>query len=267
MLRQLAIRDVVLVERLDLEFSGGLTVLTGETGAGKSILLDALGLALGRRADSALVRTGAHRAEASAEFELPEDHPACALLDEEEIEREAGEPLILRRSVKADGGSRAWLSGAAVPARMLQGVGEKAVEIHGQHDERGLLDAKGHRGLLDAFGRIETGNALVDPRLVNGTGRGTLRLSDSSLVGDDLRIAFRGLGANLALRGDLEAGRSQFRGPATADRLAPEERCASTSNRNFEGRQGFRGRTHLVSPAMAAAAAIAGRFVDVRKFR
>ena len=156
MLRQLAIRDVVLVERLDLEFSSGLTVLTGETGAGKSILLDALGLAMGRRADSALVRSGAERAEASAEIELAPDHPVHALLVDEEIEPEDGEPLILRRRVKADGGSRAWLSGAACPARTLQAVGEAAVEIHGQHDERGLLDAKGHRALLDAFARLDT---------------------------------------------------------------------------------------------------------------
>ena len=157
MLRQLAIRDVVLVERLTLEFCDGLTVLTGETGAGKSILLDALGLALGRRAESALVRSGADKAEASAEIEVADGHPLCAILDAEEIEREAGEPVILRRSVKADGGSRAWLSGASVAARTLRDVGEAAVEIHGQHDERGLLDAKGHRALLDAFGKIDTG--------------------------------------------------------------------------------------------------------------
>ncbi|WP_265569885.1 DNA repair protein RecN [Sphingomicrobium nitratireducens] len=156
MLRQLAIRDVVLVERLELEFEDGLTVLTGETGAGKSILLDALGLALGRRADSALVRSGAERAEASAEIELPGDHPALAALDDEGIEREHGEPIILKRTVKADGGSRASLSGSAVAARTLREVGEAAVEIHGQHDERGLLDPKGHRRLLDEFGRIDT---------------------------------------------------------------------------------------------------------------
>ncbi|MBW0144266.1 DNA repair protein RecN [Sphingomicrobium clamense] len=157
MLRQLAIRDVVLVERLELEFSDGLTVLTGETGAGKSILLDALGLALGRRADSGLVRSGADKAEASAEIDITADHPVCAILDDEEIDRDPGEPLLLRRRVKADGGSRAWLAGASVPARTLRDVGEAAVEVHGQHDERGLLDAKGHRALLDAFGKIDTG--------------------------------------------------------------------------------------------------------------
>src|SRR5687768_1118044 len=106
MIRQLAIRDVVLVDRLELEFEPGLCALTGETGAGKSILLDALGLALGARADSGLVRGGQEQASVSAEVELPQGHPAHALLKEQDIALEAGEPLVLRRTLKADGGSR-----------------------------------------------------------------------------------------------------------------------------------------------------------------
>ncbi|WP_294172979.1 DNA repair protein RecN [uncultured Sphingomonas sp.] len=156
MLRQLVIRDVVLIDRLELDFGEGLGVLTGETGAGKSILLDALGLALGARADSGLVRSGQQAAAVTAAFELPGDHPAAALLDEAGIDAEPGEPLLLRRQLKADGGSRAFVGGSAAPAAVLREVGGTLVEIHGQHDDRGLLNPKGHRALLDAFGRIDT---------------------------------------------------------------------------------------------------------------
>ncbi len=156
MLRQLAIQNVVLVERLELEFEPGLGVLTGETGAGKSILLDALGLALGTRADTGLVRAGEESATVSAEIELSPDHPAQARLAEQGMEIGAGEPLILRRTLKSDGGSRAFAAGAAVPAGLLRDIGSLAVEIHGQHDDRGLLNPKGHRALLDAFGKLDT---------------------------------------------------------------------------------------------------------------
>src|SRR5829696_7137113 len=111
MLRQLAIHNVVLVERLELDFERGLGVLTGETGAGKSILLDALGLALGARADAGLVRAGQESAAVSAEIELPPGHPAVAMLAEQEISLDPGEPLIVRRTLKSDGGSRAFIAG------------------------------------------------------------------------------------------------------------------------------------------------------------
>ena len=156
MLRQLAIHNIVLVERLELEFKSGLGVLTGETGAGKSILLDALGLALGARADTNLVRSGQETASVSAEIELPRDHPVSGVLNEQGIAIEPGEPLIVRRTLKSDGGSRAFVGTASVPAGLLRDVGSLAVEIHGQHDDRGLLNAKGHRALLDAFGKLET---------------------------------------------------------------------------------------------------------------
>ena len=154
MLRQLSIRNIVLVEQLELEFEPGLGVLTGETGAGKSILLDAVGLALGARADAGLVRSGEETASVSAEIELPAGHTAYALLEEQGIELEPGEPLIVRRTLKSDGGSRAFLGGASAPAGLLRDVGSLAVEIHGQHDDRGLLNPKGHRALLDAFGHL-----------------------------------------------------------------------------------------------------------------
>jgi len=154
-LRQLAIHNIVLVERLELEFEPGLGVLTGETGAGKSILLDALGLALGARADSALLRSGQDGASVSAEIDLPAAHPAIGLLDAQGVATEPGEALIMRRTLKSDGGSRAFVGGASVPAGLLRDIGALAVEIHGQHDDRGLLNPKGHRALLDAFGKLD----------------------------------------------------------------------------------------------------------------
>jgi DNA repair protein RecN (Recombination protein N) len=152
MLRQLSIRNIVLVEQLELEFDRGLGVLTGETGAGKSILLDALGLALGARADTGLVRSGAETATVSAEIDLPPRHAVHALLEDQGIDAEPDEPLIVRRTLKSDGGSRAFVGVAGVPAGLLRDVGALVVEIHGQHDDRGLLNPKGHRALLDAFG-------------------------------------------------------------------------------------------------------------------
>jgi len=157
MLTRLAIRDVVLIEALELEFGPGLGTLTGETGAGKSILLDALGLALGARADSGLVRHGAAQAVVTASFEAGDDSGIAAILTENGLEGEPGEPLIVRRIVKADGGSRATVNDQPVSAALLRELGERLVEIHGQHDDRGLLNPKGHRALLDAFGRIDTG--------------------------------------------------------------------------------------------------------------
>jgi DNA repair protein RecN (Recombination protein N) len=156
MLRQLAIQNIVLVERLELEFEPGLGVLTGETGAGKSILLDALGLALGARADMGLVRAGLESAAVSAEIELPAGHPALDLLGDQGVAIDAGEPLIVRRTLRSDGGSRAFVGGSSVPAGLLRDIGALAVEIHGQHDDRGLLNPKGHRALLDAFGKLDT---------------------------------------------------------------------------------------------------------------
>ncbi|MEH3106526.1 MAG: DNA repair protein RecN [Sphingomonas fennica] len=154
MLTSLSIRDVVLIEALDLEFGAGLGTLTGETGAGKSILLDALGLALGARADSGLVRTGAAQASVTAGFEAGAG--VAALVEENGLAVEPGEPIVIRRTVKADGGSRAFLNDQPVSAALLREVGQRLVEIHGQHDDRGLLNARGHRRLLDAFGRIDT---------------------------------------------------------------------------------------------------------------
>lgn len=152
MLTSLSIRNVVLIEALDLAFGQGLGVLTGETGAGKSILLDALGLVLGNRADSALVRAGEDQAGVTATFEfsaLPQ--PIRAALAEAEVEVEPGEALILRRRVKADGGSKAWVNDQPVSAALLREMAGALVELHGQHDDRGLVNPRGHRALLDRY--------------------------------------------------------------------------------------------------------------------
>ena len=156
MLASLSIRDVVLIETLDLEFGPGLGVLTGETGAGKSILLDALGLALGARADSGLVRGGQAQASVSVAFDLPAAHPARAILDENGLAGEPGEPLVIRRIVKSDGGSRAFVNDQSVSVALLRELGATLVEVHGQHDDRGLLNPRGHLALLDSFGGIDT---------------------------------------------------------------------------------------------------------------
>ena len=157
MLTALSIRDVVLIEALDLDFGRGLGVLTGETGAGKSILLDALGLALGGRGDSGLVRHGAGQAIVTASFEPPApDSRLAAILDEAGIAVEPGEPLIVRRQVKADGGSRGFVNSQPASAALLREIAPFLVEIHGQHDDRGLLNPRGHRAMLDSFGRIDT---------------------------------------------------------------------------------------------------------------
>ena len=152
MLNRLSIRNIVLIEALDLDFARGLGVLTGETGAGKSILLDALGLVIGNRADSGLVRAGEGRATVTASFEFSQ-LPAHvrAVLDDADIDIEPGEPLILKRQLKADGGSRAFLNDQPVGVALLREIAPALVEIHGQHDDRGLVNSKGHRALLDRF--------------------------------------------------------------------------------------------------------------------
>lgn len=156
MLTRLSIRNVVLIEALDLDFGGGLGVLTGETGAGKSILLDALGLVLGNRAETALVRAGEERASVTASFEfavLPA--PIGALLADAEVDVEPGEPLILKRQVRADGGSKAFVNDQPVGVALLRELGGYLVELHGQHDDRGLVNPRGHRALLDRYARAD----------------------------------------------------------------------------------------------------------------
>lgn len=151
MLASISIRDIVLIDKLDLSLEEGLTVLTGETGAGKSILLDSLGLATGARAERALVRQDQKQGSVSAEFCVSPEHPACQLLEQEGMDGGDGS-VILRRQITADGRSRAWANDQPVSRGMLADLGNLLLEVHGQHDDRGLLEAGAHRSLLDTFG-------------------------------------------------------------------------------------------------------------------
>lgn len=158
MLTSLSIRNVVLIEALDLSFASGLGVLTGETGAGKSILLDALGLVLGDRADSGLVRAGEDQASVTATFEFDRvPHAIRSALVEAEVDVEPGEPLIVKRRVRADGGSKAFINDQPVGVALLRELARSLVELHGQHDDRGLVNARGHRALLDRYAGADAG--------------------------------------------------------------------------------------------------------------
>jgi DNA repair protein RecN (Recombination protein N) len=149
MLAHLSIRDIVLIDRLELDFTDGLSVLTGETGAGKSILLDALSLALGARGDAGLVRHGAAQGQVTAVFDVAATHPARALLAENAIEDEGD--IVLRRIQAADGRTRVFVNDQPASVALMRALGRSLVEIHGQHDERALVDPAMHRALLDAF--------------------------------------------------------------------------------------------------------------------
>lgn len=152
MLRHLDIRDMLIIDRLELAFQPGLNVLTGETGAGKSILLDSLGFVLGWRGRAELVRQGADQGEVIAEFHLAPDHPAWAVLNEAGFEYD--DALILRRINTRDGRKTAWINDRRVSGDILRRVSETLVELHGQHDDRGLLNPNGHRELVDEFGSL-----------------------------------------------------------------------------------------------------------------
>ncbi|HEX4297805.1 MAG TPA: DNA repair protein RecN [Devosia sp.] len=152
MLSAISVRNIVLIDQLDIGLEGGLTALTGETGAGKSILLDALTLALGGRGDASLVRNGAESGQVVAVLQLPAEHPARVALRDNEIADDA--ELIMRRVQYADGRTRAFINDQPVGAGLMQAIGRRLVEIHGQHDDRALVDAAVHRGLLDAFGGL-----------------------------------------------------------------------------------------------------------------
>jgi DNA repair protein RecN (Recombination protein N) len=167
MLARLSIRDIVLIERLDIDFVSGLSVLTGETGAGKSILLDAFALALGARGDASLVRHGAEQGQVTASFDVTPGHPVWSVLAANDIA--AGDELILRRVQLSDGRTRAFVNDQPVSVQVLKSLGTALVEIHGQHDERALIDVATHRMLLDAYGGLDadvarTGQAWSDWR-------------------------------------------------------------------------------------------------------
>ena len=182
MLRSLDVRDMLLIDALSLDWGEGLNVLTGETGAGKSILLDSLGFVLGWRGRAELVRTGAERGEVTAIFDLPGDHPARAVLEEAGIEVEDGE-VILRRVNSSDGRKTAWINGARVPGGVLRDLSDTLVELHGQHDDRGLLNPRGHRDLLDAFAGAEPmGAATREAWRTRGRAEKALAAAESGIA-------------------------------------------------------------------------------------
>ena len=160
MLTRLSIRDIVLIDRLDIDFAAGLAVLTGETGAGKSILLDAFALALGARGDASLVRQGAEQGQVTASFDVAAAHPARALLAANDIVAE--DELILRRVQLADGRTRAFVNDQPVGVQVLKSLGAALVEIHGQHADRALVEPAEHRRLLDAYGGLDPLASEVD---------------------------------------------------------------------------------------------------------
>ena len=155
MLSGLSVRNVVLIESLDLDFSRGLTALTGETGAGKSILLDALGMAAGARSDRGLVRAGTEKATTTASFALEATHPVWIFLDDHDLDGDASEDLRLKRVISSDGRSKAYVNDQPVGVKTLSQIGTLLLEVHGQHDGRGLLDPTNHLPMLDDFGQYE----------------------------------------------------------------------------------------------------------------
>jgi len=193
MLARLSIRDIVLIERLDIDFASGLSVLTGETGAGKSILLDAFALALGARGDASLVRHGAGQGQVTASFDVTPGHPAWSILAANDIP--ADDQLILRRVQLSDGRTRAFVNDQPVSVQVLKSLGAALVEIHGQHDERALVDVATHRTLLDAYGGLdvevaETGRAWSEWRAAVEAFEGhRARVSQASREADWLRHA------------------------------------------------------------------------------
>ena len=179
MLRGLDIADMLIIDRLELAFQPGLNVLTGETGAGKSILLDALGFVLGWRGRADLVRQGAAQGEVTAWFDLAPDHPAWAILDEAGLP--ADDELILRRINTADGRKTAWVNGRRCPGEVLRALSETLIELHGQHDDRGLLNPRGHRTILDAFAGVDVSQARAAWRAV-GQARKALATAEATMA-------------------------------------------------------------------------------------
>ncbi|MEL7127363.1 MAG: DNA repair protein RecN [Pseudomonadota bacterium] len=179
MLRGLDIADMLIIDRLELAFQPGLNVLTGETGAGKSILLDALGFVLGWRGRADLVRQGAAQGEVTAWFDLAPDHPAWAILNEAGLP--ADDELILRRINTADGRKTAWVNGRRCPGEVLRALSETLIELHGQHDDRGLLNPRGHRTILDAFAGVDVGQTRAAWRAV-GQARKALATAEAAMA-------------------------------------------------------------------------------------
>jgi DNA repair protein RecN (Recombination protein N) len=247
MLRTLAIRDIVLIDRLELSFEPGLNVLTGETGAGKSILLDALGFALGRKGRGASARAGAEMGAVEAVFDCPPGHPAREVLAELGIAAE--HELILRRHVTAEGRSAAWVNDRRATGDALARLGETLVEVHGQHDDRGLLNPRGHRAILDRWAGLErlgeavraawTRRRIAEDALATATAEVAAAAADA----DFLRHAVKELDDIAPEHGEEEALDAERRLMQGAERIGQDINRASQAL----GRQGAEG---MMSDAM-----------------
>jgi DNA repair protein RecN (Recombination protein N) len=239
MLRSLDISDMLIIDRLSLEFQPGLNVLTGETGAGKSILLDALGFVLGWRGPAELVRAGAERGEVVAVFDLTPEHPAQTVLADAGFA--PGDELILRRVNERDGRKSAWVNDRRVSGEVLRALSDTLVELHGQHDDRGLLNPRGHRQLLDAY-------------------------ADAGSLLDDVRAAWRAVSAAQKAVGSAEARIAQLRAEedflryavAELDKLAPvpgEEAALDTERRLMQASEKISADIARAHEAMGSAGA------------
>ena len=226
MLRSLDIRDMLLIDRLDLAFAPGLNVLTGETGAGKSILLDCLGFVLGWRGRAELVRGGAAQGEVVAVFELPAGHAAHAVLAEAGIP--SGDELILRRVNAADGRKTAWINDRRSSGETLRALSETLVELHGQHDDRGLLNPRGHRNMLDAF----AGEALAGPLADTATAWKAMSAARKALVTAEVALA--------AVKGEEDFLRHAVKELDTLNPEPGEEARLDIQRRSMQGAERIR---------------------------
>jgi DNA repair protein RecN (Recombination protein N) len=267
MLAELNINDIVLIDNLHLELGPGLNVLTGETGAGKSILLDSLGLATGARADKGLVRHGRPRGSVSALFEVPQSHVTIEILKDHDISLEDTKtvPVILRRVQSSDGRSRAYINDEPVSIGLLRQVGELLLEVHGQHDERGLLDASNHRKMLDDFGGLSDAAKSVE-RLF-----GAVETNQKALDGAIAEIAdvraqvdyYEHVLAELeelAPQGDEEEDLAAARSLMMHAEKVSEE--IDAANRHFIGSQGIDGRLSSALRKMEGVSDKAGGKLD-----
>jgi DNA repair protein RecN (Recombination protein N) len=269
-LAALSIRDIVLIDKLDLEFGEGLSALTGETGAGKSILLDALSLALGGRGDASLVRKGAAQGQVTASFDLAPNHPVFALLSENGIAIEDS-VLILRRLQGGDGRSRAFINDLGVSVQLLRQVGRALVEIHGQHDERALIDPSGHRDLVDAFGGLEQDAAQLVSRYEAWADADSARLRHESEVAaaranaDYLAHALEELQTLSPEPGEEEALSSRRQLMMSAEKIASElnEALEALQGEGTTGARLASALRRIERQATAAGAGSASPFVAV----
>jgi DNA repair protein RecN (Recombination protein N) len=266
MLSALSITDIVLIDQLDLDLRSGLCVLTGETGAGKSILLDALGLALGSRGGAGLVRKGADRGVAVAVFEPSAGHPVWALLADQGLEADDG--VILRRQVGTDGRGRAFVNDQPISAGLLRRLGECLVEVHGQHDARGLLNPAGHRALLDQFAGLKnplaacdaaytqmrhTAGALAEARVAVRAAR------DEEDYLRHVQAELQALEPNIGDEEDLDRTRTQLR---QGEKIADALRDAKVALGGSDGQNGVEQSLRIAQRALERVAESAGGALD-----